>query len=151
MFPEAMQHFERALDILKEMPADRNRNLRELKLQTVLGHTAFVYQGEGSADAGKALARAVELAAACEDIRRKAYALTLLCYNHVERAELQRASHISRALYETFQATRNSEIEFWANHLMGFVALCMGDFRKAEQFLGAAEGSQPWIPGEPQP
>jgi class 3 adenylate cyclase/tetratricopeptide (TPR) repeat protein len=144
--PEAMQHFERALDILKEMPADRNRDLRELKLQTVVGNTAFIYQGEGSAEAGKAFARAVELAGACEDIRRKTYALTLLGYNHVARAELQRASQISQALYDTFQATRNPEIEFWANHLMGFVAMYMGNFRKAERFLGAADESESRVP-----
>jgi tetratricopeptide (TPR) repeat protein len=141
MFPEAMQHFAKALDILKEMPIDPCRDSRELELQMAIGLTAFTYQGEGSADAGKALARAAELAVAPEDTLRKAHALWFLGYHHVGRGELQRASEISRVSYEIFQQTRNPELELGANHLIGYVAFLMGDFRRAEQFLGAAGAS----------
>jgi class 3 adenylate cyclase/tetratricopeptide (TPR) repeat protein len=135
--PEAMQHFERALEILKGMAAGPTRDSRELQLQMAIGSTAFFYQGEQSAEAGKAFARAVELAVACEDIRRKAYALTLLGYHHIAGADLRRASEVSRDLNELTQQERNPESNVLANHLTGYVALFMGEFRKAEQFTAA--------------
>jgi tetratricopeptide (TPR) repeat protein len=131
------QHFETALAILREMPEGRSRDLHELQLQIAIGHTAFMYQGDGSADAGKALARAVELAVAPEDTPQKVVALSLLGYHHLACAEPRRASEVSRALYEIAQ-TGQPQLESVANQLMGIVALQMGEFRKAEQFLGAS-------------
>src|SRR5262249_24624735 len=133
----AMQHFERALEILKEMPGGRSRDSRELQLQLAIGLSALFYQGEGSTDAGKALARAVELAVAPEDIPQKAYALLLLGYHHVARAELGRASEVSQVLYEISHA-RNQDLDYAANHLLGDVAFAMGEFRKAQQFAAVA-------------
>src|SRR5262249_41674581 len=122
------------LEILKEMPGGRSRDSRELQLQLALGLSALFYQGEGSTDAGKALARAVELAVAPEDTPQKAYALLLLGYHHVARAELGRASQV---LYEISHA-RNQDFDYAANHLLGDVAFAMGEFRKAEQFATVA-------------
>jgi len=68
---------------------------------------------------------------------QKAYALTFLAYHYAARAELRRASEISQDLYELSQDARNTELECVADHLIGDVALRMGEFRKAEQFLGA--------------
>jgi class 3 adenylate cyclase/tetratricopeptide (TPR) repeat protein len=139
--PGAMQHFGRALDILKEMPEGRRRDSRELQLQMAIGYTAFTYQGDGSADAGTALARAVELAVAPEDTPQKVLALSLLAHHHVACAEPRRASEVSRALYEITQKAQ-PQLESFANQLMGTVALQMGEFRKAAHFLGtAAEGA----------
>jgi class 3 adenylate cyclase/tetratricopeptide (TPR) repeat protein len=143
---EAMQHFERALAILKEMPAGRIRDSRELELQMAIGVTAYLYQGEGSPEAGKALARAVELAVAPENTPQKVHALTLLGYHHANRMELRRASELSRDLYELTRVERTSESEFRANHLIGEVALTMGEFHKAGQFLGAAAESDSRVP-----
>ena len=70
-WPEAMQHFERALAILKEIPAGRSRDSTELQLQLVIGGNAYWYDGEGSADAGKALARAVERVSPLKTHRRR--------------------------------------------------------------------------------
>jgi tetratricopeptide (TPR) repeat protein len=135
---DAMQHFGRAVDIVKEMPVGRSQDLRELDLQMLVGTTAFAYQGEGSADAGKALARAVELAVVREDKPRKANALIFLGFHLVGSGELRRASEVSRDLYECVQEMRQPGFEAGANLLIGYVALGMGEFRKAEKFLGAA-------------
>jgi len=137
-YPDAMLHFRRALDIVKEMPEGRSRDLRELDLQMVVGANTLAYQGEGSADAGKALARAVELADAPEDTWQKAYALMFLGYHLVGRGEQRQASEVSRDLYEHVRGMRNPGFESQAKLLIGYVALGMGEFRKAEKFLGAA-------------
>jgi class 3 adenylate cyclase/tetratricopeptide (TPR) repeat protein len=137
-FPEAMQHFERALEILKEMSAGRSRDSLELRLQVMIATTATYHQGEGSADTGKASARAVELAVGPEDTTHKASALMFLCGYHAARAELRRASEVARDLFECARGTRNPEVEFWANVYTGHIAYYMGEFRKAEQFMRAA-------------
>lgn len=112
MFPEAMQQFSKALAILEGMPADRSRDSRELKLQLAIGECAYMYEGEHSADAGKALARVVELALFPEDTAQKARALLLLGAHHCACGELRRAAGVSQALYELVQEMRNPELEF---------------------------------------
>ena len=139
--PEAMRHFERALDILKEMPADPTRDSRELQLQLAIGYSAYAHQGEYSADAGKALARVVELAVGLGDTPQRIHALVLLGWHYVARAELRRASEVARDLYECAREMRNPEAEFSANVLMGHVATFTGEFREAEQFMRAAAAS----------
>jgi class 3 adenylate cyclase/tetratricopeptide (TPR) repeat protein len=143
---EAMRHFGRALDTLKEMPAGRSRDSRELQLQLVIGSSAFTYQGEGSADVGKALARAVELAVGPEDAPRRVGALCGLGLYHVARSEMRRASEVARDLYEYVREMRNPEYEFQANVLMGHVAVFMGEFRQGEQFMHAAAESDSRVP-----
>ena len=140
--PEAMHQFERALRILKEMPAGRSRDSLELQLQMVIGGNAYRYQGDGSADAGRALARAVELASAPEDSGQKVLALSSLAGHHLARAEVQRASEVLRNLYELVGETRNPEFESIANQIIGHAAMQMGEFHKAEKVLRAvAEGA----------
>jgi adenylate cyclase len=136
--PEAMQHFRRAADILKEMLAGQSRDSRELELQMAIGHTASAYQGEGSADAGKAFARAVELAIAQDDTQQKVRALRDLGGYHSARGDLRRASEVSQKLQECVREIRNPELKCLATHFIGHFALQMGELRKAEQFLGAA-------------
>jgi class 3 adenylate cyclase/tetratricopeptide (TPR) repeat protein len=137
--PEAMQHFDKALDILKEMSAGRSRDARELELQTAIGGTAFYYQGENSAEVSKALSRAVELAVAPGDVARKAYALWILGFHHNARRELRRASEVSEDLYKLARQERIYQTE--ANHLIGFVLTMGGEHRKAARFLDAAAAS----------
>jgi tetratricopeptide (TPR) repeat protein len=138
---EAMQHFDRALHVLREMPAGRSRDARELEVQIAIGATAFYYQGENSPDTGKAFARAVELAIAPEDTAQRVLALRALCAHHAARAEWGRTSEVARDLFESAQRTRTPEAEFWANVYMGVVAYSMGEFRRAEQFMRTAAGS----------
>ena len=140
--PEAMQHFERALEILKEMPAGRDRDSRELQVQMTIGYSAGRHQGEGSADAGKALARALELAVATEDTRGKVEALNFLMEYHVARSEMRRAAEVSQALYTHVKELGNARIEAYANIRMGHAAFSMGEFRKVEQFYCAAAASE---------
>jgi len=135
--PDAIRHFEKALGILKEMPAGRSRDSRELQLQLAIGASGVYHQGF-SADVGKALARAVELAVGPEDTPQRARALYALGSHHAERSELRQASEISRDLYDCARETRNPEAEHQANMLMGNVAYYMGEFREAEQFMRAA-------------
>jgi class 3 adenylate cyclase/tetratricopeptide (TPR) repeat protein/ribosomal protein L40E len=137
-YSEAMQQLRRALEILKEMPPGRSRESCELELQTAIATAAYVSQGEGSVDAGKATARAVELAVALDDIPREAQALAALGYHHIRRGELRRASEISRDLHILGQEKRNLVVEAEANQLMGDVAMRMGEFRKSEQHFSAA-------------
>ena len=138
--PEAMQHFERALAILKEMPASRSRDSRELRLQIGIGLLAFPLKGEGSEDVDKALARAVELAAAAGDTPRQASALLLLGYNQLARWKVREASEISQDLYRLVEDEGIPEFQALANHLRGYVALYMGEFRKAEQSMSVSRG-----------
>jgi class 3 adenylate cyclase/tetratricopeptide (TPR) repeat protein len=138
--PEAMCQFEKALGILTEMPAGRSRDSRELRLQIRIGSLALTSKGEGSDDADRALARAVELAAAVGDTPRQASALWLLGYNQLARWKVREASEISQDLYKLVQEEGIPEFQAGANHLTGYVALYMGDFRKAEQSMSASEG-----------
>jgi tetratricopeptide (TPR) repeat protein len=144
--PEAIQHFERALAILREMPTDRSRDSRELELQLAIGLNVYLYQADTSVDAGKAFARAAELAATPEDTPQKVTALILLGNHHAARGELRRASEIAQDLYQLIRGKQNPELESWASHLRGYIALRMGQFRNAEQFFRAAAASS--LPAE---
>jgi tetratricopeptide (TPR) repeat protein len=140
-YTEAMLHFGRALEILKEMPAGRSRDSIELQLQMVIAGSATVHQGEGSAEAGKASARALELAVGPEHLAQRVNALYSLGIHYVAHAKVRRASEVARDLYECARGTRNPEAEFWANVQMGSVASLMGEFREAEQFMRTAAAS----------
>jgi tetratricopeptide (TPR) repeat protein len=49
-------------------------------------------------------------------------------------------------LYALAREQRDPASEFFANHVTGYVAQAMGQFRKAEQFLGAAAASGSRVP-----
>ena len=134
-YSKAMQQYGRALEILHEMPPDRSRDARELNLQMGKGDTAYISEGVSSASV-EAMTRAVELAVALDDIPRQAEALRILGDSHLVRGEMRRAAQLSRELHAL--AERHSELQPESIYQTGWVALRMGDFRKAEQHLGAA-------------
>jgi predicted ATPase len=141
--PEAMRHFEKALGILKAMPAGRSRDSRELQLQSAIGGTASAMEGIDSANAGRAFAQVVELAVVPDDVPLKINALFSLGHHHLARRELRRASEIAQDLYRLYEAEEDPALKAWADHLMGYVALWAGEFRKAEQAMGAVAAADP--------
>ena len=58
---EAIGHFIKALDVMRTLPASKERNQQELALQIALGTAQAVTEGSGSPEVGSTLARADEL------------------------------------------------------------------------------------------
>ena len=55
-------------------------------------------------------------------------------YHYVAQAELRRASEVLHDLYELTRQERNLESRLLANHLIGYVAVVMGESARLSSF-----------------
>jgi DNA-binding SARP family transcriptional activator len=89
--PAAIEHFTRALDLLRSLPAGPERDRRELELQLALGTPLIYTRGHAAAEVAAAYARAYEVSRDTGDSRSRFHALLGLRRYHLHRADLAKA------------------------------------------------------------
>ena len=97
---EAIRHARAALASLRELPASRERDRIELRLQLLLGGRQIAAEGYGAAEVQRSYQRAGELVDSLEDARSRAKVHLGLEAVHVMRGELARAAEIAQRALE---------------------------------------------------
>lgn len=98
---EAIRHARAALASLRELPASRERDRIELRLQLLLGGRQIAAEGYGAAEVQRSYHRAGELVDSLEDARSRAKVQLGLEAVHVMRGELARAAEIAQRALES--------------------------------------------------
>ncbi len=95
-YAEASRHFSRSLDLLRSLPADRDRDRREMDLLAALGIPLSWTRGLGSDEVGRVYRRALELCESCGDPVMKfeaLHGLRLYCFAAGDAEEESRLVH----------------------------------------------------------
>ena len=96
--PAAIDHFGRALGLLRSLPGGPERDRRELELQLALGTPLVHTRGHSAPEVGAAYARAYELSRDTGDAVSRFHALMGLRRYHLQRSELRRGAEAGRAV-----------------------------------------------------
>ncbi len=135
---EAVSHFSRALELLKSLPAGPERFQQELALQLAVGTALIVTTGFGSAEVGKAYARARELCPQTGEPRQLFPVLWGLWMFYMARAEHAVARDLATRCLRMAQNTKDTGFLVQAHHVNGVGLIAAGDFAQALEHLEQA-------------
>jgi class 3 adenylate cyclase len=113
---EAIQHLQRALDLLSTQPHSSERDREELDLQIELGSAAMASQGWGSLVGARGYARARELCLAVGAERELFPILWGFWMMHLQRAEIDKGREIAAELLTIAERHRDPAMLVEAHH-----------------------------------
>ena len=135
---EARSQLGRSIEMITNLPADRDHVAHEVSLRLRRGFLAMSAEGAGSAEAASDYARCLQLAMADARGDEMFSSLISLWAYHLARAELDRTRDVLETLRTGLAGTRE-----WfrpANHAgFGIISWFEGDFGTAREILEAAE------------
>jgi len=127
-FPEAIHHFEAALEALLTLPPSQERDRRELELQLALGGSRYHAADTG---ADEACARARELATRLGDNRQLFWALSgLYVLRSVWGGDIRQGRKLSEECLALAQAEDDTHLLVFAHEVSGRAALMLGEPRR---------------------
>jgi class 3 adenylate cyclase/tetratricopeptide (TPR) repeat protein len=142
---EAIQHLQRALDLLATRPHSPERDREELDLQIELGSAAMASQGWGSSVGARGYARARELCLAVGAERELFPILWGVWMMHLQRAELTKGREIAAELLAIAERHRDPAMLVEAHHA-SWGNPFLGDF--ASQIEHVERGLSHYDPAE---
>src|SRR5262249_24846914 len=135
---EAIEHTERALEILAAMPQSRERDRQELSFRFLAGGAYWAYKGYGSKEVEETFSRALELAAEIGDPGQTIYAVRGLFGCYYVRAEHERAQKLAERVLK-LAAESQDRSDLMVGHMMlGSILYWRGQFRNARHELETA-------------
>lgn len=135
---EAIHHFERALEITREMPDGIARAQRELELQIGLGVPQSLVKGYSAPEVGATYARARELCERLGETPQIFPVLHGLWRFYLVRGELRTAQQMAHSLAELADATQDRDLQVQAAWAVGGTAYWMGEFTAATTWSAKA-------------
>lgn len=133
---EAIDHLQRGLNLLEQLPASEHRNQRELSLQMSFGAALITTRGYTDAAVEQTYARAQTLCAHAGDSPALFWVVMGLHLYHIVRGDLPEALTLAERLEQLakqFSELRSSAlIALGSSHFLG------GRFQQAEQELSQA-------------
>jgi predicted ATPase/class 3 adenylate cyclase len=128
---EAINHFQRALQITLEMPDDIERAEHELQLQIGLGVPQTLVKGYSAPEVGVTYARARELCEKLGETPQMFPVLHGLWRFYLVRGDLRAAQQMAHSLSELAEAARDPDLQVPAGWAVGGTALWLGEFTPA--------------------
>ena len=129
--PAAIDHFGRALDLLRSLPGGPERDRRELELQLALGTPLVHTLGHSAAEVAVAYARAYELSRDAGDALSRFHALLGLRRYHLHRGELGEALKLEEQLLASAREIPDPAYLARAHAMRGEVLVRTGAFAAA--------------------
>jgi class 3 adenylate cyclase/predicted ATPase len=132
---EAVSHFNKGLELLKNLPVGPERNEQELALQIALAPSVMIISGHGSAEAEEVHMRAralCEQGAATPELFR---VLSGLWTVYLVQGKLQIARELGEQLLALAQPLRNPLFLLAAHEALGTALLWLGSFTQARAHL----------------
>ena len=124
---EARMHFQKALSLLQNEPACRERTEREINLWIGLGAAAMAARGWGTRDAERAFSRARELCSQLDETPSLFPAVWGLWLFYWGRGPLQTAHELAQDLLRLAQSHTEDARLLQANHAAWATAFSRGD------------------------
>ncbi|MFN2198437.1 MAG: ATP-binding protein, partial [Anaerolineales bacterium] len=140
----AAGHFKHALALLQYLPATPERDQHELSLQLALSAPLRSSRGYADQEAGRAYARACELALRLGDTNRYCLASFLLHSYYTSRADYKQAMELSWRMSQLVKAMPQAAECHQANFCLGVTNLLLGKFAPAWEQLSAASAANPF-------
>jgi hypothetical protein len=135
---EAASQLTKALVLISELPENRERERRELDLQTALGRALMTTKGYAAAETGEAYARARRL---CEDLGDTA-TLVRVGYGqylyHLIRAETSQCHQVATEILSFAEKTGSDEARILGHRTLGVSLYEFGRFAAARSQLETA-------------
>lgn len=138
---EALNHFDRALELLKELPQDPERNTLELDLLLARGAPLLSVKGYASDEMEHNYQRAKDLLQEHSGSIRQFLAIRGLWVFHLIRGNLFYAHSLTEELLALAQREQNSDLLIDARHTAGSTCFFLGRFDEARTHLSAAKFS----------
>ena len=135
---EAIDHLHRALDLLRRLPDNRQRRVRELTLLTTLGPVLLAARGFADPTVARAYRRGREL---CQEVGDAAQLVTVLrglWAFHLVRAELDASREVAMQLMALAERERSVAYELEAHRPLGQSLFYLGAFAAARPHCARA-------------
>jgi class 3 adenylate cyclase/tetratricopeptide (TPR) repeat protein len=134
---EALTHLERALDLLRHLPAARERDALELDIRAALGAVLVAISGPDSEQVRAGFQRMRELCEILGAQQRLFDALFGLWYSHLTNSD-PRAVPLATQLLEVAERTHHPVTLFLARQARGATAICSGHYSEGLEFMQSA-------------
>lgn len=148
---EAVEHFERALEILTLIPDSPQRARHELGVCTALGNALIASRGYTAPRTGEVYDRARMLGEQLGDTAAVIRAANGQWSFHLMRSEISQAMAVAEDLHRRFTREPSAELGLAAHRLLGISQLQVGRLDDARANLEAAEAQlrdgDPDMPG----
>jgi len=134
-FIEAEDHYRCALKLLAELPQTVERDSQELSLQVALGVVIWSSKSWSHPEAGRAYARAQELAEKLEENKQLARVLQGLVLSALGRGQLQLARELGERLRATAERSKDRGSLCAAHTFLGLALFWSGQYIDAQKHL----------------
>jgi predicted ATPase len=136
---EAEYHFARALELLSALPANLERDRRELVLQLAAGPALLAVKGFAAPETEHAYTRARELCAQLGDPTEDLFsALYGLWGTHLLRGELRRSYELAEQLLRRAETAHDAGLLIYARYTLGSTSYFMGETPLARKHIELA-------------
>ena len=132
---EALHHFDRALDLLKDLPQGPERNALELELLLARGAPMLSVRGYASDDMGENYRRAKDLLQETSGSVHQFLAIKGLWVFHLVRGQIAEACSLAENLRSLATQEQISDLLIDAHHLSGSTYFFLGRFDEAKHHL----------------
>jgi class 3 adenylate cyclase/predicted ATPase len=136
---EALNHFNRALELLKELPQDPERNALELELLIARGVPLMSVKGYASDEMEHNYQRAKDLLQEHSGSVHQFRAIRGLWVFHLVRGQLANARGLAEDLLALAQHEQSPELLIEAHHALGATYFYLGRFDETRTHLFAAK------------
>ncbi len=136
---EALNHFNRALELLKELPQDPERNVLELELLLARGVPLLSVKGYASDEMERNYRRAKDLLQKNSNPVHQFSAIRGLWIFHLVRGRLANAHSLAEELLALAHREQNPELLIEAHHALGATCFYLGRFDETRTQLLAAK------------
>jgi len=132
---EALHHFNRALDVLKDLPQGSERDAMELELLIARGAPLLSVKGYASDDMEHNYSRAKDLSQGIVDCKHEFRANWGLWVFHLVRGQLATARDLAEHLLSLAHREQSSDLLIEAHRSLGTTYLPLGLFNEAKTHL----------------
>ncbi|SFM75386.1 Tetratricopeptide repeat-containing protein [Nitrosomonas nitrosa] len=132
---EALHHFNKALDVLKDLPQGSERNAMELELLLARGAPMLSVKGYASDDMGENYRRAKDLLQETSGSVHQFLAIKGLWVFHLVRGQIAKACSLAENLLSLATQEQISDLLIDAHHLSGSTYFFLGRFDEAKHHL----------------
>ena len=137
-FMEAITHFQTALKLLEELPADKTRIELELQLQQALANASIAAKGFGAAETIVAFNRALDLCKQIGTTPQIFAVLSGLVGVHLMGGEIEKARAVAQELLALAQKSNDTTALLMGHRILGMSLFVLGELTASKQELQKA-------------
>jgi class 3 adenylate cyclase/tetratricopeptide (TPR) repeat protein len=148
-YPEAVEHLTAGLKLLNTMPADEERDRREIEMRSALAQFLIPLQGPASEEVRQSFDRARELCGRLGDVESLFWVVFGLQFNYMLRLELETARDLGIRQLMIAERRQRPAMLMAAYVGLAQTLVLQGEFTSASEFCERALALPTQLPGYP--